>query len=681
MAKRSAQHRTARTRPEAVGPGDLLRQASGVLATDPAQAEALARQALDADPGSVDARSVLGAALRRKGDPSAALAVLTRLTAAKSCPWIVHFELAQAQFALGQSRAAVTPLRKVVELNPDWAPAWRLLGDILMASGDFPGARVAYDHRVRSMIRDPQLKAAADFLIKERLDDVERETRALLATKPSSPAAAEHLLAESLRRKNQLAKAERVLLRCLAKARGFYSARVSLVQVLFGRHRFVEAATELDRLLEHDANDTRCLMMKATVLAALDRHDEVLALTAALLDTFPDQPRAWLVHANTLRTRGRVAEALAGYLKALELDPDFAEAYWSLANLKTYRFTPQQRAAMERLLARKSMPAKDGAELNFALARALEDDKAYAKAFERYSRGNVIERKRRAYDRDAVSQMFGKTKAVFSADLFKLRSGWGAVDPDPIFIVGLPRSGSTLVEQILASHPMIEGTHELIDLPVIVSGIPNYPEGVAALSRERLAELGETYIQRTRAYRHLGRPHFTDKRPGNFMNTGLIELMLPNAKIVDVRRHPLACCVSNFRQHFAAGFECSYDLGDLGRYYIDYVDLMAHFDEVLPGRVCRVIYERLVADLETEVRRLLDYLGLPFDPNCLRFFDNDRAVATPSAQQVRQPVFAEAVDQWRDYEPWLDPLKAALGPVLGAYPAATPSLQAGQSTG
>jgi tetratricopeptide (TPR) repeat protein len=677
MAKKSSKHRAAPARADAVGPGELLRQASGVLASDPAQAEVLARQALDADPGSVDARSVLGAALRRKGDLSAALAVLTRLTAAKSCPWIVHFELAQTMFALGQSRAAVTPLREVVELNPGWTPAWRLLGDILMAGGDFAGARVAYDRRVRSMIRDPQLKAAANFLIDGRLDDVERETRAVLAAKPSSLAAAEHLLAEALRRKNQMAKAERVLLRCLAKAPGFYSARVSLAQVLFGQHRFADAATELDRLLEHDANDTRCLMMKATVVAALDRHDEVLVLTAALLDAFPDQPRAWLVHANTLRTLGRIAEALAAYLKALELDPDFAEVYWSLANLKTYRFTPHQRAAMERLLARKSMPAKDGAELNFALARAFEDDKAYAKAFERYSRGNAIERKRRAYDREAVSEVFRKTKAAFTADFFKPRSGWGAVDPDPIFIVGLPRSGSTLVEQILASHPLVEGTHELIDLPIIVASIPNYPEAVAALSRDRLAELGETYVQRTRAYRHLGRPRFTDKRPGNFMNTGLIELMLPNAKIIDVRRHPLACCVSNFRQHFAAGFECSYDLNDLGRYYADYVDLMAHFDDVLPGRVHRVIYEDLVADTEMQVRSLLSYLDLQFDPACLSFFDNERAVATPSSQQVRQPIFTDGLDQWRHFEPWLGPLKSALGPALDAYPAAP--LPAGQS--
>jgi tetratricopeptide (TPR) repeat protein len=520
------------------------------------------------------------------------------------------------------------------------------------------------------MIRDAALRTAAEVMIQGRHADAERDLRAQLATKPPSPAAAEHLLADSLRRMNQLAKAEQILRRCLSKAPEFYNARVCLAQVLFGQHRFVEAAAELDRVLARDASDTRCQMMRATVAASIGRHDDVLALTAKVVEAFPDQPRAWLMHANALRTLGRMAEALAAYLKVLELDPDFAEAYWSLANLKTYRFTADQRAAIERLLARKSMPAKEGAELNFALAKSLEDEGAYAKAFERYSRGNAIERKRRAYDRDAVSQVFRDTKAVFSADLFKLRSGWGAVDPDPIFIVGLPRSGSTLVEQILASHPMVEGTRELNDLAVVVAGLAGYPASVPKLPAEHFARMGRNYLQRTAPQRRLDRPRFTDKRPFNFLNAGLIQLILPNAKIVDVRRHPLACCVSNFRQHFAQGFECAYDLGDVGHYYADYVDLMAHFDAVLPGRIHRVIYEDLVADTESKVRSLLAYLDLPFDQACLRFFDNPRAVATPSAEQVRQPIFTEALDHWRHFEPWLRPLKLALGPVLDSYPSA-----------
>jgi tetratricopeptide (TPR) repeat protein len=633
----------------------------------------LARRALDIDPGSVDARSVLGAALRRKGDLNAAIAVLSRLAAAESCPWIVHFELAQAQLAAGRSRSAVGPLHKVNELNPGWTPAWRLLGDILMVSGGFGNARLAYDHRVRSMIQDSRLQEAADALIDGRLDEAETALRAALEAKPTSPAAAEHLLAETLRRKNQPAKAEKILAQCLAKAPGFYNARITLVQVLFAQHRLADAARELDRLLASDATDTRAVMMKATVLTGLGRHEGVLPLTAALLESFPDQPRAWLVHANTLRTVGKVDEARAGYLKALELDPDFAEAYWSLSNLKTYRFTAPQRAALERLVARRSMPAKDAAELNFALAKSLEDEGVYEKAFQRYARGNAVERKRRPYDPDFVTQGFHNTKAVFTAGLFAERAGTGATDPDPIFIVGLPRSGSTLVEQILASHPTVEGTRELNDLALIAAALKGYPEKVAKLSPQDLTNLGREYLRLTAAQRHTGRPRFTDKRPFNFLHAGLIRLILPNAKIVDVRRHPLACCVSNFRQHFAQGFECAYDLTDLGRYYADYVDLMAHFDTVLPGRIHRVIYEELVADTESQVKALLAYLELPFDPACLQFFDNPRPVATPSSEQVRQPIFADSLDQWRHFEPWLAPLKTALGPALDAYPAAPQS--------
>ena len=270
-----------------------------------------------------------------------------------------------------------------------------------------------------------------------------------------------------------------------------------------------------------------------------------------------------------------------------------------MANLKTFHFSAEQRANIERLLARKSMSAKDGAELNFALAKAFEDDEAYAKAFERYSLGNAIERRRRPYHRDAASERFKKTKAVFTAEFFKLRSGWGLADPDPIFIVGLPRSGSTLVEQILASHPLIEGTRELTDLPLIVAGLGGYPDSVPKLPAETFANMGRLYLRRTLAQRRRDRPRFTDKRPGNFMNTGLIELMLPNARIVDVRRHPLACCVSNFRQHFAAGFECAYDLNDVGRYYAEYVAAHGPFRRRPAGRVHRVIYGDLVADTKT----------------------------------------------------------------------------------
>jgi hypothetical protein len=308
------------------------------------------------------------------------------------------------------------------------------------------------------------------------------------------------------------------------------------------------------------------------------------------------------------------------------------------------------------------------------LGKVEEDDGRFAEAFDHYARGNAIQHGLRAYDPDRVTGFVRRSKALFTSDFFTRRTGWGDDAPDPIFIVGLPRSGSTLVDQILASHPAVEGTRELRDIQVIADWIAlqptAYPEHLAAIPENLAARLGRDYLDWAAPLRKLGRPRFTDKAPWNFLHIGLIQLILPNARIVDVRRHPLACCFSAFKQHFAQGWDFAYDLTDLGRYYADYVDLMAHFDAVLPGRVHRVIYEALVADAETETRRLLDHLGLPFDPACLRFFENPRAVATPSSEQVRRPIFTDALDHWRGFEPWLEPLKAALGPVLDAYPSA-----------
>jgi len=299
---------------------------------------------------------------------------------------------------------------------------------------------------------------------------------------------------------------------------------------------------------------------------------------------------------------------------------------------------------------------------------------ACSAAFALYAEANALQRALRPYDADATHAFVQRAKALFTAEFFAARAGWGEPAEGPIFIVGLPRSGSTLVEQILASHPRVEGTRELADVQqmadwVAAQGTAPYPGPLAVLPRAAIRQLGRDYLDRTRAHRRLGRARFIDKAPWNWLHVGLIQLMLPNARIVDVRRHPLGCGLSAFKQHFAGGFDFAYDLADIGRYYVGYVDLMAHLDAVLPGRVVRVIYEDLVADTETEVRRLLDGLGLPFDPATLRFFENRRAVATPSSEQVRRPIFGEAVDHWRRFEPWLGPLKAALGPVLDAYPA------------
>lgn len=520
--------------------------------------------------------------------------------------WLSQFELAEELVARGESRAALAPLRKAVDLNPGLASGRRLLADVLMAAGDLPGARA-----------------------------------------------------------------------CLEAAHGSDEARRSLAQSLFGARRFVEAVAEFDSLLTRAPDDGLCLAMKAAALTELGRYAQATEITAAVVKRFPDQPYAWLVHAGSLRAHGETAACIAAYRQCLALDPGCAEAWLSLANLKTYRFGADEVAAMGALLAEARPQPEDQAKLAFALGKAREDGRDDVGAFEAFALGNAIEKPRRGFDPDQTSAYVRRCEALFTPAFFAARMGSGARASDPIFIVGLPRSGSTLVEQILASHPAIEGTRELPDLPMIAAAVRAYPESLAAVTREDCARLGAEYLRRTSAYRHLGRPRFTDKTPKNFLHIGFIRLILPHARIVDVRRHPLDCGVSVFKQYFGLGFSCAFDLDHIGRYYADYVELMAHFDEVAPGHVHRVIYEDLVQDTEAVVRRLLDYLGLPFDPACLRFFENRRAIDTPSSEQVRQPIFADAVGQWRRYEPWLGPLKEALGSVLDAYPAAPP-VQSGE---
>jgi tetratricopeptide (TPR) repeat protein len=399
---------------------------------------------------------------------------------------------------------------------------------------------------------------------------------------------------------------------------------------------------------------------------------------AAMLKAFPNQPGAWLAYGHALKVLGRRDEAIAAYRKAMSLLPGLGDAYWSLANLKTYRFSEAETQAMREQLARTDLKGENRALFNFALGKALEDEGRHEQSFFAYRSGNEIVRAMSAYDADETTELVRRLKAFFTRALLESRQGMGSDSRDPIFIVGLPRSGSTLVEQILASHSDIEGTTELRAMPYLAGRLggklkptdaaPNYPDALAGVDAANLKGLGEEYLWRARLHRRLGKPLFIDKMPNNFLHIGMIQMILPNARIVDVRRHPMACCLSNFKQHFGSGQEFSYSLADIGRYYFDYVELMAHWDEVLPGKVHRVIYEDMVADPERHIRALFERLDLPFEEAALRFHENDRLVRTASSEQVRRPIFSEALDHWKHYEPWLGPLKSALGFVLESYP-------------
>ena len=459
-------------------------------------------------------------------------------------------------------------------------------------------------------------------------------------------------------------------------------AMARIRSLLAGRH-FEAAIAGLDGILAADRDDALALTMKAAALMDLGRYADAEAISRALAARFPDENYAQLAHANALRTLGETAAAVAAWRRCLAADPACADAWLALADLKTFRFTADNVAAMGEALARPGLPDETGARLCFALGKAFDDASDSAGAFAAWTRGNAIEAAWRGYRPDETSAFVRRCKSLFTPAFFAGRAGWGAKDGAPIFIVGLPRSGSTLVEQILASHSAIEGTMELPDLLTIMRRLDRphrrgerglYPEVLAGLSGDALRALGEDYLARTRIHRSTDRPLFIDKLPNNWLHVGLIQLILPNATVIDARRHPLGCCLSGYKQHFARGQSFTYDLADIGRYYRDYVGLMAHFDAVLPGKVHRVIYERMVADTEGEVRRLLDHVGLPFEDACLRFWTNDRAVRTASSEQVRQPIFDDALDHWRKFEPWLDPLKDALGDVLDAYPDAPPGI-------
>lgn len=653
----------------------MLRRAAELLVSDPTRAEAIAREAFGIAPDNQDTLAVLGAALRGQGDFKAARAILEPLVARQRDSWFARYELAWVLVALGWSRAATGPLTEALALNPSLTAGWRLLGDIRLFSGQFSAAQTAYDHQLRSAIGDRRLRDAARALAEGRLRDAERDLGPIVADEPTMPAAA-HLLAEVLARRGRLADAERLLSECLRQAPDFDPARRTLALVLHGAGQQAQALAHLNHLLARDPDDHRCRMIKAAVLTDIGDHAAAADIGAALLEVFPDQARGWLVHGHGLRTLGRMRDAIAAFRRCIELDPDCGEAYWSLANLKTYRFTQSARAEMGARLARPDLGPEDRIHLHFALGRAHEDAQCWADAFEHYAKGNAIEHGRRGYEADRASVFVGRSKALFTPTFFAARDEPDMDEQAPIFIVGLPRSGSTLVDQILTSHPAVEGIGELRDIQTIAEWIGGptmegrgweYLERLRGLGPDIRAGLGRDYLEKCGARRKLGRPRFTDKAPWNFLHIGLIRMILPEARIIDVRRHPLGCGISLFKQHFSRGWGFSNDLSDVGRYYADYVELMAHFDTVLPGAIHRVIYENLVQDTPGEVRRLLAWLNLPFDSACLRFFENPRPVATPSSEQVRRPIFADGLDHWRHFEPWLGPLKAALGPALETW--------------
>ncbi|MBN8715565.1 MAG: sulfotransferase [Xanthomonadales bacterium] len=659
-----------------------LAHALRLLEARPELAAEQARAILEAAPGHPGGELVLGMAETALGEHAAALRRLSALAQAQPGSAMTWLALGRAHAAQGEDAQAQACMERAVALQPALPGAWLALADLRLARGDASGADAAYLQHVRHSVRDPALMAAADALARGDLPDAETRLRARLSAHPTDVAAL-RMLAELGARLGRNEDAILLLEQALARAPGFAAARQNYAALLNRGNRHDEALVEVDRLLERDPDNQSLHNLRAVILGKLGDFEAAIDAYERVLARLPGQWQVWLGYGHALKTAGRTGDAIAAYRRAIALNPGFGSAWWSLANLKTVRFDAADIEAMRAQLARNDLDDDARLHFEFALGKALEDAGEDADAFTHYARGNALRRAQLPYDAALARERTRRAMATYTPGFFAERAGAGCPAPDPIFVVGMPRAGSTLIEQILASHPQVEGTMELPAIIAITrqlrerAGNPettSYHDVLAALPRAELEALGRDYLRRVQPQRREGRPLFIDKMPNNFAHVGLIHAILPNAKIIDARRHPLACCFSNFKQHFARGQAFSYDLSDLGHYYADYVMLMAHFDAVLPGRIHRVFHEAMVEDTEAQVRALLAYCGLEFDERCLRFFENPRAVRTASSEQVRRPIYREGLAQWQRFEPWLEPLKQALGPVLEAYPKAPPDL-------
>jgi tetratricopeptide (TPR) repeat protein len=512
---------------------------------------------------------------------------------------------------------------------------------------------------------NPRLIEAAVALNANRLDVAERDLKAYLNEDPFD-ARAIRMLAELAGRIGRWRDAENLLRRAVELAPAWTTARANLALVLGRMGRPAEAMELLDTVFAEEPEGLSHWNLKAATLGRLGEFDGAMALYEDVLQRAPKQPKVWMSYGHMLKTVGRQAEGIAAYRKAIELKPALGEAWWSLANLKTVKFDDADVAAMKATLESGGLRDEDRLHLEFALGKAMHDAGRTGEAFAHYQRGNAIRLKLHPYRGQEVTRLVDDSIAAFTAQAFAERPG-GCESADPIFIVGMPRAGSTLIEQILSSHSQVEGTSELPDLPAVARQGGRYPEDALKLSEAERSERGEEYLKRASVQRRTARPFFIDKLPNNWMYVPFIQLVLPNARIIDARRHPMACCFSNFRQHFARGQNFTYALEDVGHYYSDYARLMAHVDAVLPCKVHRVIYEQMVYHTEAEVRALLEYCGLEFEPQCLEFHKTERSVRTASSEQVRQPIYRGASDEWRAYEPHLGPLKAVLGDLVETY--------------
>lgn len=654
----------------------LLREAMASMRADPARAVVLCRTYLQSDASNVDAKMLLSEALRLSGDLQTARSIVAPLAASDPNWFGAQRQLGVILADLREPVAAAAAFSAAASSTPMHPTIWRDLALQLALAGDEKNAQAARARHADLPLAEPTLVRAAKMLHDGQHAEAEALLQDYLRQFPEDVAAL-NVLAEAQARADRPDESESTLRRCLTLAPHHRRARHALAQLLLGLSRLDEALDEARRLLALDPNSPGGNRLLGGIYVAMGNYDGALEIYERLLKVEPNRASVWMSFGHTLKTLNRTQEGIDAYRRAIQIAPNLGEAYWSLANLKTVSFSDAEISQMQEQSARGDVGGEDRVNFLYALGKAFEDRREPEQAFKYYSDGAKLHLSISNYTPGGVEQVVAKSKKVFTREFFEQRSGSGTDAQDPIFIVGLPRAGSTLLEQILASHSMVEGTSELLDMRNIAQDLVTpaetragltFVDRVADVSADQFRAMGETYLKTTRMHRALGRPLFINKMPNDFIHVGLIHLALPNAKIIDARRHPMACGWSCFKQHFARGQLFSYDLAEIGRYYADYVDLMAHYDAVLPGRVHRVIHEDLVADPEPLIRSLLDYCGLPFEGQCLQPHLNERAVKTASSEQVRQPISAKSLDSWRPYEAFLDPLRDALGPVVTSYP-------------
>ncbi|MDT8449987.1 MAG: sulfotransferase [Wenzhouxiangellaceae bacterium] len=624
------------------------------------------------DPDNRRGLYMLAVCRRMTGRFNDALALLDRLQAVAPDYGRAWQEIGHNHRDAGRPREAIAAYEKAIELNPGLAASWRFLAAAHRQAGSAERAAIAEANYKRLQALPPELVSVTSMMHEGQLYKAERLCRHFLQQHPRHLEAM-RLLAAIGTRLHIYDDAEFLLESALEIDPDFDLARLDYVKVLHKRQKFEQAWAQADELRRRMPGNLAAELAYANQCSAVGMYERALEVLDALVDRVANPSNVQMLRGHALKTIGEHERAVEAYRSAYRLRPELGDAWWSLANMKTFRFSGDEMRRMHELAGNGRLARTDEYHLCFALGKAHEDRGEYEQAFAFYRRGNRLKNDELRYSADRMQADFDRQKAFFTPGRVAQFEGRGIADDDPIFIVGLPRAGSTLIEQILASHSRVDGTLELPNILAMVHRLngrlergrePRYPAVLADLPPERFAELGRQYLDETRIHRQ-GAPYFTDKMPNNFRHIGLILSILPSARIVDARREAMACCFSGFKQLFAEGQEFTYSLDDIGRYYRGYVDLMAHWKRLYPDRILQVDYEDVVDDLEGQVRRLLDYLELPFEDACVEFHRTQRSVRTASSEQVRKPIYTGGVEQWRHFQPWLGELETALAGQTG----------------